>query len=84
MTFNPAGEDGIAEPQELPPRYVPNDFACAVLRNASAQLFAPKQTGLFQRLQQCGAPRSSQNFGKSSSKFQATLPACHTAMMVCS
>ncbi len=37
VTFNPAGEDGTAEPQELPPRYVPNDFACAILRNATAQ-----------------------------------------------
>ena len=30
VMFNPAREDGIAEPQELPPRYVPNDFACAL------------------------------------------------------
>ena len=34
VTFNPAGEDGAAEAQELPPRYVPNDFACVIVRNA--------------------------------------------------
>ena len=31
VTFNPAGDDGAAEPQELPSRYVPNDFTCAIL-----------------------------------------------------
>ena len=33
VTFGPAGADGIAEPQELPPRYVPNDFACAFCKS---------------------------------------------------
>ena len=30
VTFSPAREDGAPEPQELPSRYVPNDFAYAI------------------------------------------------------
>ena len=37
VTFSP-GEDGVAQPQELPSRYVPNDFACAAAQHFSREI----------------------------------------------
>ncbi len=76
VTFNPAGEDGTAEPQELPPRYVPNDFACgdlcycSILHTASAAACA----GL-------AAARCSEEISSvRCSKVKANLPASHRAL----